>query len=48
MAYNPSRGFQITQALLPAIEAALAHPEHSANRIDPTPFIERLQNLYDA
>ena len=42
------RGFQITQAFLPSIQAVFAHPKHPANRIDPQPFVERLQDLYDA
>jgi hypothetical protein len=42
------RGFQITQAFWPAIQAVFAHPKHPANRIDPQPFVERLHDLYDA
>jgi hypothetical protein len=41
------RGFQITQAFLPAIEAVFAHAEQTANRLDPQPLIERLQNQHD-
>ena len=41
------RGFQITQPFLPAIEAVFAHAEQTANRIDPQPLIERLQNQHD-
>jgi hypothetical protein len=38
------RGFQITQAFLPSIQAVFAHPKHPANRIDPRPFVERLHD----
>jgi hypothetical protein len=35
-------GFQLTQALLPAIDAVLTYLKHPTNRIDPLPFIEAL------
>jgi hypothetical protein len=41
------RGFQITHTFLPAIEAVFAHAEQRANRVDPQPLIERLQNQHD-
>jgi hypothetical protein len=39
---SQERGFQITQAFLPSIQAVFAYPKHPANRIDPQPFVERL------